>query len=1673
MAAISRIQVANFLTEGFAPGRDWAPLYRGETFRLFGQPTAMQIDNGGGKTSLTESCLYLLTRDRRLKPRVEDRIAPVDKGWTHVRIEFFEKSHDENVLQVDLITVDPVEMPGIPYVVGMCWSRTKEPSFYSYQGSLDDAPCYIQSASGLTLVANDVFRKSVERLPGARWNRWPNRPAWLDEIKQFTNIEILKQNVEFQLEGAGDYSAMINKVKPEGDESYDAAFFRQFIAPELLKHAMGAEGDPDEARFEDTILKTLKPAADALLDINRRQQELDDTREALRQFEPVLEKAGEVVGANADYEREMNTLARNAAVVHSLVGASPLPGVPVMPPGTLWASNKHVMAVLGHMVIDKKNGAVITDEGLATLTGVETGRINQYAREYHIETLASDLQPIELAHVLKGAHSNERPDGTPADDAQPIENNHVLKKGGRGGRRHAVICYGLDATLSLVSAISNLAGAKTTGLSDVLTRAFGIASDEIDTNLYRKRLRMLGFDLSREKSRHQKAKAERQRYQDEYEALLTQSREAEENQIAYEGFDARKREFPEAHWDSPIAARAWAQDEARRAEGERTDHVQRSSKLLDAYAEWQALTAKHGLTPLADAFADLGQRHANAVNADAKAQRDLDEAKVTLRRKTEELGSGRQRLDIASKRFEKLAGLAASMPTFSKIFGDADPMRLDPRAAEMSEVESKQKNDLLLQKAIDERQALLDLQPKTRLFGEIFGEITPESLTPSADLQKHLQEIRAQANLITEHQPLVNAVIRFREMYPGATPDDWFAQTAERRRALSQERDGNDRRVDDLTGELKDLSAFGAADDRVYAKALKLLGEHGIAFDRLHDFASRTVRGARLEHCLTAFSAFLSAPVIDSVETAGEAAKLLDEAKLTVPIFLKPDLAAFLAEGDIRLSDDVAYALWVGRRSRQVAILLNPFLAEDEKGQIEREIKLLAERNKTIEALLADISEESDAVKMTLDAREAIRRGSERIHAEATGSMEALQKKTPDLERRASPEAQEAISAMNRYVHAGADTRYCELAETIIPGLEVELDRVESRLHILAKQTTESALRALHAAKDFQQAGGDEALVAAKSEFERLTDLVNSLGAIVDELQAEVEGGLNEASAHAAAALRSLNETYAIEKRDLEGAIDFEEQGFVAFMVGAPARRLELDDALEAAQKRLQGIDFDRADRFIRSARSDARSMAERLAEVSGNRDRAEEEARKASEKIVNIEGEMGLLAPFMEAMHEMVVTIRAQHAKIAMFSEDIRRLAQASLAVDPEILGYAESIRIACMGSIPSGDSSVRAAMLNLGQCVNELEIDTAGLQRLSATKQRLTNEFIQRRDDFCTRSRTGVIKGLNQLEISIIAEAKTIEELSRIQTTRDSIQAQIDEISGNLDKIRETMEANKESSINSLASLARQAEMSLKIMDRVMKRTPSARFHVQAPVADEKEIEQIINNLLGQIEDRERVIRERGVALLNDEIERKAADYRQLIHDTIYRRIFSGRDDDKNPVGPKVYFTHASIRGTDMVPYSDRAGLSTGQKTALAMMWLIKQAEFAIARAATLYSSRKEQKAALQGAQRIMFFDGLFSNLSNEDYINDAFQGLRGVGENFQLIGLIHNPYYVNNKDIFPVHLVGRKKVATGGETKRRHVFVSIEHQKDDADDNGMILFTSAYKHHTRAEASESADV
>ena len=479
MATITRIEVANFLCDGYVEGREWVPLYRGETFRVFGRSAALQIDNGGGKTSLTESSLFLLSQDGRLKPKIAGRVAPPEHGWTHIRMEFVEKPHDEDILQRDLITMSPEDIPGVTYVIGLAWSRGKEPNFYYYQGLLSDAPCFHKGADKLQLVDNDTFKRSVERMPGARWNKWRTQKEWLEEIRQFTNIEVVKKNVTFQLEGAGDYSAMINKVVPENGESYDAAFFRQFVAPELLRQSMGAEGEDDEEHFEDTLYKTLKPTADALVNINLRQHELNDAEAALTKFESVEAKARDVIDANAAYEEELSKVIQDAAVVHALSVRNPIPGMPAVPSDELWRKDSKLVAAVSSLVLDKRAGVLISDEGLAHLIGLSTGRLNEVATDRRIEKVTCASQPIEFTVDIKSSSPRSSVGSPTDDDLQVPDVSGDIKR--KGGRRHGMGYYGLASAQSLILATADLKGANTSGLADVVTRAFGIAIDQIDT----------------------------------------------------------------------------------------------------------------------------------------------------------------------------------------------------------------------------------------------------------------------------------------------------------------------------------------------------------------------------------------------------------------------------------------------------------------------------------------------------------------------------------------------------------------------------------------------------------------------------------------------------------------------------------------------------------------------------------------------------------------------------------------------------------------------------------------------------------------------------------------------------------------------------------------------------------------------------------------------------------------------------------------------------------------------------------------------------------------------------------------------------------------------------------------------------------------------------------------
>jgi len=136
-----------------------------------------------------------------------------------------------------------------------------------------------------------------------------------------------------------------------------------------------------------------------------------------------------------------------------------------------------------------------------------------------------------------------------------------------------------------------------------------------------------------------------------------------------------------------------------------------------------------------------------------------------------------------------------------------------------------------------------------------------------------------------------------------------------------------------------------------------------------------------------------------------------------------------------------------------------------------------------------------------------------------------------------------------------------------------------------------------------------------------------------------------------------------------------------------------------------------------------------------------------------------------------------------------------------------------------------------------------------------------------------------------------------------------------------------------------------------------------------------------------------------------------KQMLREALIDRIF---------VDPRVEFINSGIWGGKRSPMTSK--MSTGQTVALQFMWIIRQAEFEIERGLTELSSAQASKSRAR-ANRMILIDGIFSSLSDRHLIKEAMNGLKDLGGNFQIVGLLHSTTWVNDDSVFPVYHVGYK--------------------------------------------------
>ena len=181
MSVINRIEIASLLNKHGDVSSPWEAKMRHLMLNLRGQSTAMNMENGFGKTTLSDALIGMLSRDRTLIRKTKQKMSPSRDGrpWTHIRVEFSFSS--EPVAQTDILAAAGDSVGGTEqWVFGLYGHTDTDPGYYYYQGRLEQLPVSAMTAdSKLQLFSNEHFKHALQKL---KPQRPKDRESWLEAI---------------------------------------------------------------------------------------------------------------------------------------------------------------------------------------------------------------------------------------------------------------------------------------------------------------------------------------------------------------------------------------------------------------------------------------------------------------------------------------------------------------------------------------------------------------------------------------------------------------------------------------------------------------------------------------------------------------------------------------------------------------------------------------------------------------------------------------------------------------------------------------------------------------------------------------------------------------------------------------------------------------------------------------------------------------------------------------------------------------------------------------------------------------------------------------------------------------------------------------------------------------------------------------------------------------------------------------------------------------------------------------------------------------------------------------------------------------------------------------------------------------------------------------------------
>ncbi|MDW5377063.1 hypothetical protein R6258_09060 [Halomonas sp. HP20-15] len=1616
MSVINRIEVANLLNKHGDIASPWDAKMRHLLLDLRGQSSAISMENGFGKTTLAEALIGLLSRDRTLLARTRRKCSPASVGgqgrsWSHLRVEF--RSGDGAAGQSDMLAAAGEEVAGETFVFGLYgYSDGSGLSFYHYAGRLEDIPVHhLTRDAKLALYANSDVQAAM-RSHGV--TRSANREEWLDAVGSHISRRELAQMAAFQKEGGADKSQIFNAIKPRAGEKADQAFFFEVLAPQILSGATRGETDEGEELIEDVILNSGSKVTELRHRLSEAETDQKRADDKVARLADLNEQGEALLGAR----ERLAELDEGLAASERLLGGQALLALPGLPRRPAADATEDALA-----------GAAGTDEvtGLAWSKGDSErprvsvwllarlgGQPERSVRESLAERGARVDSHRQLIHLPEAAWASAR------------EAHHVAFASARDWLADS---HGFADDSARYRALARLDEAADT-------------FEALDGNRFREEVIADRRYLKELKADAGGFEAEWERLEREREQLESRQREFTDNQSFYtqalgEGlFSEAELEAPEATRETAIAAA----DTARQA---LNAHIGRVAKLEDS-ARWHAeFQAAHPDTSPGEWLAlksaqqealDLERETVEAELDDVGAQRD-------------EARDARDRLNGERARLEGERGPLKHGQEAWRAFVEGWPDAAVEefwarRKAELADWQQAQRAQRQRQQEAQARgERLTPLAESARRYAEVHGDDDPVHLRDR--LYRRSRELDDAAHRLEREEQ------RLRELHQAwlsfgdiseQSPAQWLKDAKFRYPRLLSEAEGLDERIEARERYLESLAGDPLARQVAEREAHRLLDQAGIAWTALHD-----VLNADDEHALEARREWLSqaagqlfAPVVAGESRAGEAAALLIEHGLGVPVFEAGRLAACLADGRPPLG------AVCGVETLAVKAALDPQYLIALREETQQRLAIDRQRRDALAAEIARLDPHGERFALALRALDAVEARVEEALDGLERDQRELAARREELAPRLSDAALTCIDDFQRYLLEGGDRALEEASETLADA--------ERRLAELGPQV-DAAERALErhgatwlAAEKFAAAGGVERLEALEA---RLAELV--------ETQALTDERLAQASERHEALRRQRDDLdgrsralFADGERERLRTLDaFEREGGVDFMAAAEAREAELEVALASASRRAD-FDFARIRAFleVRDDSGGGQKLEREIARLKRERDAAHAAGKAKRREQDSVEARLACNHQAMLDTDQLAIAwlerVRGLPGgwlqRLAVL-DDLREAsrwplddprAEALDATLGEWRGLAGGDRETGEGA---SDEAHQRFLQSLQGCQQALleALGDLNLGERSRDRERQAREAERFEQKLGQALREAVESRLfNDTERARLAtlDGATAASLDELRALYGQLTGQLDEHRqrvATLNASREHIEGNL---VERLGSIITDAAGNLDSLKRVARRGSEggAYFEVKAALIGDEAVRELIQQLLADIDEHQLAQRRRlqqdGAAAQGDQRRRDDELTRQ-----IRRRIYRGLFRDVT-----IRLKHDAIRPHGRL-FSLNEDMSEGQREAVSLMWLVKLSEFAIERELRELPGHHKRRARA-GRESVILLDGLFSKLSHRRLIQDSLESLRNTRGRFQMIGLIHNPNYENDAAIFPTYLVG--SVIGGAQGQGGHVVV-----------------------------------